>query len=163
MRFAAYKTAVETILRRDPCVLRKSLKVQFRELIARPLEDLLAQGQTFGSRNVIIVEGLEECKSERARREILRILTSLTGALPFRWVIFSRSQAEIEAQVAKGEAIHVPCWETGCLEGQLGRGAKNDAAFRTGVAVIHLGGKYKSWMMNTRIVVLVMCFFFRKP
>ncbi|KXN88588.1 hypothetical protein AN958_07077 [Leucoagaricus sp. SymC.cos] len=159
-RFAAYKTAVETILRHDPCVLHKSLKVQFRELIARPLEDLIAPGQTFGSINVIIVEGLEERKSERARREILRILTMSTGTLPLRWAIFSHSRAEIETQISKWRAVDMLCWEARCLEMQSLRRAKKDIAFQNGVAVIQLGGRYESWVMNTRIVAHAVCFFF---
>lgn len=89
--FPAYATLIDSTLRQSPGLISKSLKIQFRELIARPFQQLRAGGETtVGLRQVIVVNGLDECKGDHARQELLRILTTETESLPFSWVAFTR-------------------------------------------------------------------------
>ncbi|KAF5360664.1 hypothetical protein D9756_004457 [Leucocoprinus leucothites] len=93
----AYEALIDAKLRQSPGLISKSLKIQFHELIVRPFQQLQARGEiTAGSRGTIIVNGLDECKGDRARQELLRILTTETEALPFRWVVFTRPDVVVD-------------------------------------------------------------------
>ncbi|KXN83783.1 hypothetical protein AN958_01060 [Leucoagaricus sp. SymC.cos] len=100
IHFPPYKALLETKLCRDPGLVDKALRLQFRELIVQPFEELIAQGDTIGQRRLIIVEGLEECKSSHARREIPRILMTETKTLPFRWAVFiCPDEVDIDSEI----------------------------------------------------------------
>ncbi|KAF5360666.1 hypothetical protein D9756_004455 [Leucocoprinus leucothites] len=81
--FPTYETLIDAKLRRSPGPISKSLKIQFRELIVQPFQQLGAREETIGSRRLIMVNGLDDCKGDQARKELLRILTTETEALPF--------------------------------------------------------------------------------
>ncbi|KAF5361024.1 hypothetical protein D9756_004445 [Leucocoprinus leucothites] len=84
--FPAYEALINAKLRQSPGLLFKSLKIQFRELIARPFQELRARGETIDeSRRIIIINGLDDCKGDQARQELLRILTTETEPLPLRY------------------------------------------------------------------------------
>ncbi|KAF5360762.1 hypothetical protein D9756_004436 [Leucocoprinus leucothites] len=97
--FPAYEVLIDAKLHQSPELLSKSLTIQFRELIARPFQQLQAGGEiTVSSRQIIIVNGLDECKSNQAQEELLRILTTETEPLPFRWVVFTRPDGALDGQ-----------------------------------------------------------------
>ncbi|KAJ3563315.1 hypothetical protein NP233_g9015 [Leucocoprinus birnbaumii] len=84
IHFPAYRPIIATTLRHNPALLTKTLKTQFHELIKRPFQELLGRGEPIGSRRLIIVGALDECV---AGRELLRLLSAETAALPFQWII----------------------------------------------------------------------------
>ncbi|KAF9445585.1 hypothetical protein P691DRAFT_734689 [Macrolepiota fuliginosa MF-IS2] len=94
----------------NPDLVLKSLKVQFEELIATPIKELLAKGVDLGPRRVIMVEGIDECVSAHARCEILCTILGSASALPFRWAIFSRLDSQAEAALKERGLITESCW-----------------------------------------------------
>jgi hypothetical protein len=98
----AYRELLELKIHRDPGLVHKALPVQFRELISRPFQELSERGEALDSqRNIIIVEGLEEYKSVQALSVLLRILTASDARQPpFRWVVFSRADGAVDAQIS---------------------------------------------------------------
>ncbi|KAF5360764.1 hypothetical protein D9756_004438 [Leucocoprinus leucothites] len=99
LHFPTHGELIDAKLRRSPDLISKSLKIQFRELIVQPFQRLRASGEiTVGSRRIIIVNGLDKCKGDQAREELLRILTTETEALPFRWVVFTCPDIVVDGQ-----------------------------------------------------------------
>ncbi|KAF9445687.1 hypothetical protein P691DRAFT_255130 [Macrolepiota fuliginosa MF-IS2] len=97
-------------LRHNPDLVLKSLKVQFEELIAAPIKELLAKGVDLGPRRVIMVEGIDERASVHAHCEILHTILESAGALSFRWAVFSRPNSQLGALLKeKGLALE-SCW-----------------------------------------------------
>ncbi|KAF5361059.1 hypothetical protein D9756_004460 [Leucocoprinus leucothites] len=107
--FPAYEALIDTKLHRSPGLISKSLKIQFRELIARPFQQLRACGEiTVGSRQIIIVNGLDECKGDRHRQELFRILTTETEPLPFKWVVFTRPDITVDGRRLEPKSTALP-------------------------------------------------------
>jgi hypothetical protein len=81
----------------------KCLEVQFDRLIVQPFHRFLSQGQVEVEelQGLILVEGLDKCKSCWDRREILRVILRSKDALPFRWLIFSRPDCTLEDGLVK--------------------------------------------------------------
>lgn len=71
---------------------------QFESLIVHPLRELQARGKQV-DRRVIIIDGLDECKSVDAQCEIIELIAASTRnrATPFRWAFFSRPEPHLEA------------------------------------------------------------------
>lgn len=92
----AYRNLVDAIIVRDPLVLQKSIGVQFRELLVKPLEQLSSQDHGI-SENVIIVDGLDECDGQDAQCVIIEIIATsiLQRSTPFLWAFFSRPEPHI--------------------------------------------------------------------
>jgi hypothetical protein len=157
--FPAYQELLELKIHRDPGLVHKALQVQFRELISRPFRELLERGEALDSRrDIIIVEGLEEYKSVQALSVLLRILTASDARLlPFRWVVFSRADAAVDAQISGlrctailhkcGRCITVPRTE-------MRRPLQDDFH----MAVIRLGGSESCSV--SKISHLAVLFFF---
>ncbi|XP_006464022.1 hypothetical protein AGABI2DRAFT_145174 [Agaricus bisporus var. bisporus H97] len=115
-----YGSVLEEVVRRDPSILTKSPAVQFRELIAAPLLDILS-GQSQErvpvsdaplqrhQRAVIIIDGLDECAGTEAQCKILRIISQATldyPDLPLVWAVFSRPEPHIELTIKR----FAPLW-----------------------------------------------------
>ncbi|KAF9442526.1 hypothetical protein P691DRAFT_681340, partial [Macrolepiota fuliginosa MF-IS2] len=107
----SYAEILDVKLRRNPALVTKSLRVQFRELISTLIEELLARGVDLGSRNIIMVEGIDECVSVNARCEILCTILESAGALPFRWAIFSQPDSQLEVLLKERGLALEPCWK----------------------------------------------------
>ncbi|EKM76912.1 hypothetical protein AGABI1DRAFT_93830 [Agaricus bisporus var. burnettii JB137-S8] len=115
-----YGSVLEEVVRRDPSILTKSPAVQFRELIAAPLLDILSGQSQEGvpvsdaplqrhQRAVIIIDGLDECARIEAQCEILRIISQATldyPDLPLVWAVFSRPEPHIELTIKR----FAPLW-----------------------------------------------------
>lgn len=105
-----YAALLDARLRRNPALVSKSLKVQFRELIVTPFRELLAQGVDLGRRRLIIVEGIDECQEVEARCEIIRIILESAGEFGFRWAIFGERDHRLETRLMGWESLTESCW-----------------------------------------------------
>lgn len=109
-KFKAYRQLVDARIVRDPFVLEKSVDVQFRELLVKPLRELSSQGQQFGE-SIIIVDGLDECHGQDTQRVIIEVITAsvLEQTMPFLWAFFSRPEPPIVAAFSLGRVVEI-CW-----------------------------------------------------
>lgn len=95
------RLSIEESILRDPALFRKSLAVQFQELILGPVAHFLASAGPLVEPRIIIIDALDECSSGLSREEIVRLVTgakrhhSVSGFL--RWIIFSRLDPHILA------------------------------------------------------------------
>ncbi|KAJ3560650.1 hypothetical protein NP233_g10696 [Leucocoprinus birnbaumii] len=89
VHFPVYAEVLEHIIRRNPAVLTKALKVQFRELICGPLNELKSREVMMDmASKIVIVDGLHGYKPQ-VRREILRsVITAIRDGLPLHWAFF---------------------------------------------------------------------------
>ncbi|KAF5360696.1 hypothetical protein D9756_004447 [Leucocoprinus leucothites] len=136
IHFPAYEALINTTLHRCPGLISKSLKIQFRELVVRPFQQLRARGETIvGSRQIIIISGLDECKGDQARQELVRILTTETASLPFRWVVFTRPDTAVDGQQLEPKPTALPnlyAWRL------MDKSCEDDRARRSGTRVCML-------------------------
>ncbi|KAF9447832.1 hypothetical protein P691DRAFT_706088 [Macrolepiota fuliginosa MF-IS2] len=107
----AYAKILDNNLRRNPGLVSKSLKIQFEELIAAPIKELLARGVDLGPRRVIVVEGIDECASVHARCEIIGTILGSASGLPFYWAIFGLPDSWVEATLRERGLALKPCWK----------------------------------------------------
>ncbi|KAF5360667.1 hypothetical protein D9756_004453 [Leucocoprinus leucothites] len=164
--FPAYKAFIDAELHQSPDLISKSLKVQFRKLIVRPFQQLRARGEiTLGSRQIIIVSGLDECKGHPARKELLRILTTETVPLPFRWVVFTRPDTAVDGQRLEAKSTALPNLDAWFLADK-GIGGGCERRGDTRVSVIRLGGD-GIWIVlfgsMHKLAHWTVLFFFKKP
>jgi hypothetical protein len=91
---ASYGDTLDQRIRSDPTVLTKSLSQQFREIISLPSQELM---DGHHPRLVIIIDGLDECRSPAAQTEIVEIIASSVRSAtnPFLWVVFSRPESHL--------------------------------------------------------------------
>ncbi|EKM81429.1 hypothetical protein AGABI1DRAFT_36621, partial [Agaricus bisporus var. burnettii JB137-S8] len=92
-----YHSLIEHHLAKDQILLRNSPPVQFRKLIIEPFAIL--QRERPRKPIVVILDGLDECRGEKAQREILELITNAIRTnpdLPLRWLIFSRPEAHLK-------------------------------------------------------------------
>jgi hypothetical protein len=75
-----YRTLVGHRFAESPLLLRKSPPVQFRELIVEPFMTL--QHQRPRKPLAVILDGLDECESEDAQRDIIEIITNTVQSNP---------------------------------------------------------------------------------
>ncbi|KAF5349095.1 hypothetical protein D9756_009322 [Leucocoprinus leucothites] len=106
----AYEALLEARLRRNPSLVSKRLEVQFRELIEVPFRQL-ERAHEIGTQNLILVDGLDECDDLHDRYEILRIINGSKGKLPFRWLIFCRSDVGMRRRLAGLNSVSANSWE----------------------------------------------------
>ncbi|KAF9447606.1 hypothetical protein P691DRAFT_104996 [Macrolepiota fuliginosa MF-IS2] len=157
----SYANILDAKLRRYPALVTKSLKVQFRELIFAPIEELLAKGDDLGSRKVIIVEAIDECVNVHARCEILAAILEFSCALPFRWAIFGQPDSQVEALLKGRSLTMVSCWNVchsapNFLDGE-GESLRMELIYHEGWIAVR-------WMLVTcgsRIVTCTAFFFFQ--
>ncbi|KAF9447836.1 hypothetical protein P691DRAFT_90365 [Macrolepiota fuliginosa MF-IS2] len=105
----AYAEILDDKLRRNPDLVSKSLKIQFEELIAAPIKELLERGIDLGPRRVIVVEGIDECAGMHARCEIIGTILGSARGLPFYWAIFGLPDSRVEATL-RGRGLMKLCW-----------------------------------------------------
>jgi hypothetical protein len=91
------KSAVCDVIEDNPGIIESAIRVQFSELILRPLISFTAahtQGPV-----IIILDALDECGDQMSRRSLLALLAQELIKLPavFRFVITSRREADIDA------------------------------------------------------------------
>ncbi|EKM81431.1 hypothetical protein AGABI1DRAFT_125818 [Agaricus bisporus var. burnettii JB137-S8] len=92
-----YHSLIEHHLAKDQILLRNSPPVQFRKLIIEPFAIL--QRERPRKPIVVILDGLDECRGEKAQREILELITNAIRTnpdIPLRWLIFSRPEAHLK-------------------------------------------------------------------
>lgn len=151
-RSPSFAEALKNIIHRDPTLLTKSLKVQFRELIAVPFRDLT---KSVGASNlmgrVIIVDAFDRF-APRIRREILRaIATAIDEETPqLCWAFFS----EEDYNSVRGEIELILNTKDLLLEVNLydsGPGAPSEPEYMN-----------PGWTMNSRFlhIVLHLCLAF---
>jgi len=92
------KDAVNKALQDDPLLLSRSLHVQAKSLITRPLNDILTSSSKNGFQNLrprlIIVDGLDECRQARNQRYVLDVLSTVTRDLTYPLLFFVASRPE---------------------------------------------------------------------
>lgn len=93
IRNTAYKNYVSGLISQDPSILRKSMAQQFSRLISEPFSS--AEFSYDHQTRLILIDGLDECDSERAQREMILLVTSFIQKYPkspLLWVISSRPE-----------------------------------------------------------------------
>ncbi|KAJ3554537.1 hypothetical protein NP233_g12403 [Leucocoprinus birnbaumii] len=106
---AGYNHLITRILSRDPSILDKTLRIQFNKLITEPLGALaLQQSAAYAVRKalVIIVDGLDECNSHDAQRELITLISHYTrlsaaSTCPLLWLVCSRPEWHIKGIFAQ--------------------------------------------------------------
>lgn len=135
-RYPAYRDLVDAIIQRDPLVLQTAMAVQFRELLVKPLRELSSQGQGVGTDTVIIVDGLDECKTTAAQSIVIELVTTSIHqeTTPFLWAFFSRPEPHIALAFSSELAMKVS-WQ---LELPISHDADSDieAYLRDGFKMI---------------------------
>jgi hypothetical protein len=94
--FPSYASLLEAKLRRRPSLLRMSLELQFKELIAEPFHQLLSDrcAIDFDPPRLIMLDGLDEYAESRASQKFLQIILKSARNLPFVWLLFTRSEVD---------------------------------------------------------------------
>ncbi|KAF9445682.1 hypothetical protein P691DRAFT_762285 [Macrolepiota fuliginosa MF-IS2] len=107
----AYAKSLDARLRHNPALVTKSLKVQFHELIAAPIKELLDKRVELGPRKLIVVEGIDECTVLQAQHQILSIILRSAADLPFHWAIFGQQNHLLETMLKEqGPTTIESCW-----------------------------------------------------
>lgn len=101
--YSDYHDLLDKKIRRDKSLVDKSMESQFWGLIVEPLQELEEKGLGVGKRIPVFVDGLDECESREAQREIVEIVAAAArdGAVPLCWAFFSRPEPHIEATFSK--------------------------------------------------------------
>ncbi|KAF5357186.1 hypothetical protein D9756_006380 [Leucocoprinus leucothites] len=96
-----YRKIVDDRVHNDKTPVTKTMSSQFESLIVEPLQALREQGIEL-RRRPIIVDGLDECESQDAQAEIIRLIATSAQAklTPFCWAIFSRAEPHIASTFA---------------------------------------------------------------
>ncbi len=96
-----YKSLLTIQLAGDPQLLRKARHIQFKRLIIEPFSQLQTQKHKDNQEPLLIVlDGLDECKGERAQREFIEMISDvvrLKKDLPLLWLVCSRSEAHLKS------------------------------------------------------------------
>ena len=93
-------------IERDPLIFTKSLAVQVKSLIMRPLQ-ALAESGSFNdstSRHLIIIDGLDECFDPKVQQHIVEVLANSRRQhqLPLHFLIASRPEQHISFAFSTG-------------------------------------------------------------
>ncbi|KXN83298.1 hypothetical protein AN958_01631 [Leucoagaricus sp. SymC.cos] len=95
-----YGLLLEEIVRNDPGLVTKSLRVQVQKLLIEPILALLSRtAEVVHHRALIIVDGLDEANGHDTQCEILRLISQITldyPTLPLLWAVFSRPELHIK-------------------------------------------------------------------
>lgn len=98
----------------DPSLLSKTIEVQFQELIVAPLLELKSRDREMQDR-LVIVDGLDECRSDDAQCTIVRAIATAIREhgdnLPLLWAFFSRPEPHI-VRTFTSHHISPLCWST---------------------------------------------------
>ncbi|KXN85224.1 hypothetical protein AN958_11499 [Leucoagaricus sp. SymC.cos] len=107
LRHPGYEMVISEIISRDPSLLDKNLRVQFRKLIAEPFSRQSSMPQ-LPEPLVMIIDGLDECNNEVAQRDLIRLVdehvrSDNAGAHQLLWLISSRPEFHIKRVFAAAE------------------------------------------------------------
>jgi len=92
----ASRDLIEAAVDYNPFIFKQSIDVQLSKLIIQPLEELLAAGIIFDiSPLVIIIDGLDECRSTDVQSGIVRSLAAAFHHFPLRIRILVASRPEV--------------------------------------------------------------------
>ncbi|KAF5348139.1 hypothetical protein D9756_010785 [Leucocoprinus leucothites] len=106
-KYPSYRAHVVNMLTRDPRIVHKSMREQFKHFILQPI---IAKVLFKGHHETILIalDGLDECKGERAQQEIVSLIGQLViqhPTSPIIWIIASRPEPHIRSAFKKlGEA-----------------------------------------------------------
>ncbi|KAJ3575731.1 hypothetical protein NP233_g895 [Leucocoprinus birnbaumii] len=126
-----YRNEVLRILQESSeSVLDATLRIQFRKLIVEPFNALMASQDHDSVQNpfVIIIDGLDECASEKAQAELIQLIGDYASLMktrhsPLLWLLGSRPEAHIKkafADAASGSPID-------CLQKEITCDGEKDA------------------------------------
>ncbi|KAF9479757.1 hypothetical protein BDN70DRAFT_993210 [Pholiota conissans] len=92
MNIPGLRVAVDTIMSKDLTLPSKDLDTQLRMLMLQPFQKMRPI-QSY----LVIIDGLDECKTFEAQRAIIRAVNTLVGTsnVPLRFFITSRPEAHI--------------------------------------------------------------------
>jgi hypothetical protein len=96
----AYKDIISDKIAHDPAILRKTRRIQFKELLIDPFRTIMAQDiSTVQKPLLIIIDGLDECKDERAQCEFIELIgghVRSSPEFPLLWLICSRPESHLK-------------------------------------------------------------------
>lgn len=96
VKHPVYKRIVTQLLADDSTILEKNRRTQFKELIIDPFQTIMTQhGSTIQQPLLIILDGLDECKSEVAQCEFIELISDHVRTVkefPILWMICSRPE-----------------------------------------------------------------------
>ena len=102
VKFPSITDILDREILKDPTVLTAARRVQFEELLVKPLRQVTSQNAPIEGW-VIVLDGLDEVEGATAQTEIIRtIATSIRKRTirkrntPFRWFILSRPEPHIQ-------------------------------------------------------------------
>jgi hypothetical protein len=83
------------ILKDDYDIPRKTIEIQFEELIAKPLQAMI---ESVPQGRLVIIDGLDECSEEKLQQRFLRVIGKAVAdqAFPLRFLISSRPEALLQ-------------------------------------------------------------------
>ncbi|KAM6491983.1 hypothetical protein JOM56_012621 [Amanita muscaria] len=93
------KDLIAASLENYPDLLRKTVEIQFEQLIARPFLTISGGESTAPtSTRVIVVDGLDECSDVKLQERILKLIGKAVANthFPLRFLISSRPEADIQ-------------------------------------------------------------------
>ncbi|KAF7763444.1 hypothetical protein Agabi119p4_7981 [Agaricus bisporus var. burnettii] len=91
-----YRQLIETKIIDDPSLLRSSMTKQFLKLIVEPF--IHNPQLNSANRILVVIDGLDECKSPRTQLELLQLISDLCidyPSSPSVWLIASRPETHI--------------------------------------------------------------------
>ncbi|KIL71492.1 hypothetical protein M378DRAFT_61554, partial [Amanita muscaria Koide BX008] len=95
----AVKDLIAFSLEEYPDLPRKTIEVQFKQLIAQPFLTISGNGSAAPiSTRIIIIDGLDECSDTKLQRRILKTIGNAVAdpRFPLRFIICTRPEAHIE-------------------------------------------------------------------
>jgi hypothetical protein len=96
-QYPAYRDYIDAVIIDDPLVLEKEVHTQFQELLAKPPLRQIVKDHDGKTDSVIVVDGLDECATVDAQRQIIELITTSVHerTTPFSWAFFSRPEPPI--------------------------------------------------------------------
>jgi hypothetical protein len=96
-QYSAYRGYIDAVIIDDPLILKKEMSIQFQELLVKPPLRQIVKDHGAETDSVIIVDGLDECETVDAQRQIIELITTSVHerTTPFLWAFFSRPEPPI--------------------------------------------------------------------
>ena len=93
------KDPIEAAVEHDPAIFQRSVEAQLRTLIIEPLTKLSESGifQSTPVPNLIIIDGLDECRGQQVQQYILRAVSNALQppSVPLKFLICSRPEPHL--------------------------------------------------------------------
>jgi len=106
-----YRRTIINILNNDPTILEKRIPDQFEQLLDKPANVLLNDDPPMSPSPILfLLDGLDECHTESAQRELIGLVASFASRcrarhLPFACVITSRPEWQIVSAFSQLEPM----------------------------------------------------------